>query len=218
MKININAVIRKLIFYDLVTNFGFGLLSPILAIFVVQSIPGSSLKTIGIMTACYWIARVTTTVPLSRFMDKTDGERDEFYFAVVGSFIFSTIPLLYIIATVPWHLYLIQFLLGLANSMAVPAWRILFVDHLDNGKHAFEWSLDDVGNGIAIGLSAYIGSTIASSFGFQFLFILLSLIGYVGTLIMMTINKYALSLTQLKRRQELESVKSRRRRAFVKSA
>ena len=106
----INRVIRYLLFYDFVLNFAFGLLSPIFAVFILQQVSGAKLEVIGIATACYWIARVLTTVPLSRYMDRTDGERDEFYFAFFGTLLVSTIPLLFIAARVPWHIYLIQIL------------------------------------------------------------------------------------------------------------
>ncbi len=214
----VNKAIRKLVYYDFITNFAFGLLSPILAVFVLNNIAGGTLKTVGLATTFYWLARVTTTVPLGRFMDKTDGERDEFYFAVVGSFIMSSVPLFYLLADQPWHMYLIQFLLGLANSMAVPAWRILFADHLDKGMHAFEWSLDDVGIGIAVGASAYIGSALVERFGFHFVFILLSMLGYCGTIMMMTLDSDARTLKQMARDEELERIRARRREAHVKAA
>jgi MFS family permease len=127
----INRVIRFLITYDFIVNFAFGLMSPIFAVFLLKNITGGTLKVIGTATMCYWIARIISTVPLSKFMDKTDGERDEFYFMILGSLIIASVPVAYLYMSLPWHLYVIQFIYGLANSMAVPAWRILFTDHLD---------------------------------------------------------------------------------------
>jgi len=133
----VSRVIRHLVMSDFVLNFAFGLLSPIFAVFILKNIQGGDLKVIGLATTFYWIARTATTVPLSRFMDRTNGERDEFYFIVGGSFIMSSVPLFYLFASLPWHIYLIELLLGLANSMAVPAWRILFTDHIDRGRTGF---------------------------------------------------------------------------------
>ncbi|HEY4484290.1 MAG TPA: hypothetical protein VI978_01035, partial [Candidatus Paceibacterota bacterium] len=87
----VNRVIKKLVLSDLSLNFAFGLLSPIFAIFILQNIEGSTLKVVGLATTFYWIARTLTTVPLSKFMDRTDGERDEFYFMIIGSFMMSSI-------------------------------------------------------------------------------------------------------------------------------
>ena len=195
----VNRVIRHLVVSDFVLNFAFGLLAPIFAVFVLKNIQGGELRVIGLATTFYWIARTVTTVPLSRFMDKTNGERDEFYFIVLGSFIMSSVPLFYLFASLPWHIYLIQFILGLANSMAVPAWRILFTDHIDRGRTGFEWSLEDIAIGTSVAISAYLGSVLAEKFGFRIVFILLALLGYLATLILTRLYGEAKTLAEIRR-------------------
>ncbi len=207
----VNRVIRHLVISDFVLNFAFGLLAPIFAVFILKEIEGSTLKVVGLATTFYWVARTLTTVPMSKFMDRTDGERDEFYFAVTGSFILSSIPLFFLMASVPWHIYLIQFLSGLANSMAVPAWRILFVGHLDRGKTGYEWSLEDIAIGLSVGISAYLGSFLADQFGFPVVFISLSILGYLATLLLVPIGRDAKSLEQIKRERRLEGLLRKRR-------
>lgn len=206
----VNRVIRHLVISDFFINFAFGLLAPIFAVFVLRSIEGGSLRVIGLATACYWIVRTATTVPLSRFMDRTDGERDEFYFVVAGTFVLSSMPLFYIFASLPWHIYLIQAILGLVNSMAVPGWRILFTNHLDKGKTGFEWSLEDIAIGISVGASAYLGSIIADKFGFQVVFIMLAVLGYVSTAILSTLKNEARSLAQIRREKLFQTLQSKR--------
>lgn len=168
------------------------------------------MRVIGLATACYWIVRTATTVPLSRFMDRTDGERDEFYFVIAGTFIMSSLPLFYLFVSLPWHIYLIQAVLGLVNSMAVPGWRILFTDHLDHGKTGFEWSLEDIAIGISVGASAYLGSILADKFGFQIVFILLAALGYVSTAILSTLKNEAKTLAQIKREKLFQTLQSKR--------
>ncbi len=207
----INRVIRQLIMYDFIMQFAFGLLSPIFAVFLLNNIEGSTLKVIGLSATCYWVARVISTVPLSRLMDRLDGERDEFYFAVCGAFLASCIPLMYLLAYKPWHIFVIQFAYGLFNSMAVPAWRILFVDHIDKGRVGFEWSLNDVDAGIAIAISASVGSFIAEAVGFQFLFILVSILGFIATMMLIPLHHDANTLAEIKREKKLPLIKKRRR-------
>lgn len=206
----VNRVIRHLVISDFVLNFAFGLLAPIFAVFILKEIEGSTLKVVGLATTFYWVARTLTTVPMSKLMDKTDGERDEFYFAITGSFILSSIPLFFLLASVPWHIYLIQFLSGLANSMAVPAWRILFVGHLDRGKTGYEWSLEDIAIGLSVGISAYLGSFLADKFGFPVVFIFLSILGYLATLLLVPIGRDAKTLEQIKRERRLETLLRKR--------
>ena len=207
----VNRVIRHLVISDFVLNFAFGLLAPIFAVFVLKNIQGSSLKVVGLATTFYWIARTASTVPLSRFMDKTDGERDEFYFIIAGSFIMSSVPLFYLFASQPWHVYLIQLILGLANSMAVPAWRILFTDHIDRGRTGFEWSLEDIAIGVSVAVSAYLGSLLADKFGFGIVFVLLAILGYIATLILGRLYDDAKALTQIKREGRLKVLELKRK-------
>jgi MFS family permease len=207
----VNRVIRYLVISDFVLNFAFGLLAPIFAVFVLESIQGSSLKVVGLATTFYWIARTASTVPLSRFMDKTDGERDEFYFIIAGSFIMSSVPLFYLFASQPWHVYLIQLILGLANSMAVPAWRILFTDHIDRGRTGFEWSLEDIAIGVSVAVSAYLGSLIADKFGFGIVFVLLAILGYLATLILSRLYDDAKTLTQIRSEGRLKVLELKRK-------
>ncbi|MBI2063719.1 MAG: MFS transporter [Candidatus Yanofskybacteria bacterium] len=206
----VNRVIRHLVISDFFINFAFGLLAPIFAVFILNSIEGGSLRVIGLATAFYWISRTLTTVPLSRLMDKTDGERDEFYFVIIGTFIMSSLPLFYLFANLPWHIYAIQLIMGIANSMAVPGWRILFTDHLDKGKTGFEWSLEDIAIGTSVGISAYIGSVLADKFGFQIVFIMLAILGYISTLILSMLRNDAKTLAQLKNENRLKSLQTKR--------
>ncbi len=207
----VNRVVKHLVLSDFLLNFAFGLLAPIFAIFILRNIEGSTLRVVGLATTFYWIARTTTTVPLSKFLDRTDGERDEFYFMMIGTFIMSSIPLFFLLAKVPWHIYLIQFVSGLANSMAVPSWRILFTDHLDRGSTGYEWSLEDIAIGVSVGISAYLGSILADKFGFPVVFIFLSMLGYLGTMMLMPISRDAKNLAQIKREHRLEKIRLKRK-------
>ncbi len=207
----INRVIKRLVISDFILQFAFGLLGPIFAVFILKNVAGSSLRVIGLATTFYWISRTLSTVPLSRFMDKTDGERDEFYFAVIGTFIVSSIPLFYLLVQASWHLFLIQSIYGVANSMAVPAWRILFTDHLDKGKTGYEWSLEDVAIGIAVGISAFLGSVLAEQFGFRTVLVLLSILGYAASFTLIPLHKEARTLAEIKKEKLLEKIKARRR-------
>ena len=95
--------------------------------------------------------------------------------------------------------------------MAVPAWRILFTDHIDKGKTGFEWSLEDVAIGISVGASAYLGSILAEKFGFRIVLILLSSLGYLGTLVLIPLGKDAKTLAQIKKEKLLEKLLEKRK-------
>ncbi len=184
----INKTIKFLIFSDFFLLFSIGLLSPILAVFVLDHVE-NSMEVVGYAVACYWVARVFMVIPFSWLMDRTKGELDEYSFMVLGTFFIAFIPLLYMVASEPWHLYLIQIFNGFANAMAVPAWRVLFTNHIDKDFIGFEWSLEDVGIGIATAASAAFGAIIADRFGFTMLFGIMSFFALMSSLILFLLGR-----------------------------
>ena len=188
-KSNINLIVRILIMSDFFLFFSVGLLGPVYAVFILDKIKGSGLEIIGFATAIYWIARVISVLPLSRLMDKIKGEKDEYYLMILGTLLISSLPLGYIYVTQAWHIYLIQALNGIAFSMIIPAWRVMFTKNVDLDRVGFEWSLDDVSVGIATAISAALGATIAQRLGFNALFIFIFLVGFSSVLILLLIYK-----------------------------
>lgn len=184
----VSKTIRFLILSDFFLFFAIGLLAPIFAVFILENIE-NKIEVVGYAVSCYWITRVIMVIPLSHLMDKIKGEFDEYSFMVAGTFLVSIIPLFYIISSAPWHLYLLQVINGLANSMMVPAWRIIFTNHVDRKIVGFEWSLEDVGVGIATALSAGIGAFIADRFGFDILFWVIAFLGMVSVLVLIIMGK-----------------------------
>ncbi|PIT87447.1 MAG: hypothetical protein COU31_02640 [Candidatus Magasanikbacteria bacterium CG10_big_fil_rev_8_21_14_0_10_40_10] len=184
----INKTISFLIISDFFLFFAIGLLAPIFAVFILENIE-NRIEVIGYAMACYWLTRVIMVIPLSRLMDKIKGESDEYFFIIAGTFLISIIPLFYTMSSKSWHIYLLQIINGIANSMAVPAWRILFTNHIDKKIIGFEWSLEDVGVGIATAFSAAIGAFIVSKFGFNFLFYIISFFGIISVLILIILGK-----------------------------
>lgn len=207
-KNTINQIIRTLIISDFFLFFALGLLTPIFAVFILNNI-ANKIEVIGYAVAIYWLTRVITVMPLSHLMDKMKGEMDEYLFMIIGTFAVTCVPLFYIISSQPWHIYLLQIISGLANSLAVPAWRILFTNHIDSRIVGLEWSLEDVGVGLATAASAAIGAFIANEFGFNTLFVLIFLCGLIGTSIL-------LPLTQTKRSVIKELFRRRGNRAPFK--
>ena len=188
-RFNMNLVTRILVLSDFFLFFSVGLLSPIYAVFVLNRIHGSSLEIIGFSTAIYWLSRVISVIPLSHMMDRIKGEKDEYIFMLIGTFLLASAPLVYIVASEPWHIYLVQVVNGVAFSMIIPAWRVIFTKNLNSDHVSYEWSLDDVGVGIATAISAILGALVAQRFGFNALFIFIFFVGMVSILVLLLIYK-----------------------------
>ncbi len=185
----INKVIRILIFSDFVLMAGWGLIIPILAIFIVDKIQGGDVRVVGIAIGIYWILKSLIQIPIGRYLDKTSGEKDDYYFLIFGTGLASLTPIGFIFATLPWHMYALQGIHALGMAMAIPSWGGIFTRHIDKGKEAMTWGIESSALGIGIGVAGIIGGIVAKNFGFTPLFIGVSILGIAATFLFLLIAK-----------------------------
>lgn len=171
LELNINRIVRYFMMADLTVLAGWGFADPILAIFVIDKIPGATLLTIGTMAAIYWVAKSIIQIPISLFLDRTNGEKDDFYAVVIGLLVASATLFSFMAATSVTHLYIIQLIKAVAFGLYVPAWSAIVSRHLDKGKVAFEWALNSTTVGLSIGAAGLLGSWVAK-FSFDLVFLL----------------------------------------------
>jgi len=186
MLIDINRVIKILITSDFFLQAGWGLSGPIFALFLTNQI-GVSLNTedkirmVGLVAATYWIIKSVVQPFIAHRLDKNHGEKDDYWFLVVGMYIANLIPLGYIFSTQPWHIFTLEFIRGLAMACVVPTWSAIFTRHINKGREAFSWSLESTGIGFAAGFAGAFGGIIASTLGFKAVFVLVSLFGLIAS-------------------------------------
>lgn len=174
---SLNKIIKILIFYDLALLFGWGLIAPILAIFITRQIKGGDVMVAGIAIGVYWLLKSILQVPVGRYLDKQPGERDDYLALVGGTFLASLVPIGFVFATLAWHLYVLQVFHAIGMALALPAWCGIFTRHIDKGKEAQSWALDSSALGIGEGIAGIIGGIVAKVFGFTPLFIGVSVFG-----------------------------------------
>ncbi len=185
----INKVIKTLIYSDIVLNSAFGFVSPIFAVFITDQISGGNVKVVGFAAAIYWMVKSPLQIPIAKWLDKNHGERDDFWFMIIGTLIFGVVPFGYIWSTLPWHIYILQILQAVGMAMVVPSWSAIFTRHIDKGKEAFEWSVRSTSLGIGIGITGALGGIFVSRFGFQSLFALVGILAVIATLLLLIIKK-----------------------------
>lgn len=170
--IKINRVIKFLVLSDLLFLGSWSLIQPIFAIFVVEKVEAATLVTIGLIAGLYWLVKSLLQIPVANFLDKTDGEKDDFYtllsaltLAAVASFSFAFVSQI-------WQLFLAQFIYAVAMGLYVPSWYGIFSRHLDEKHVSFDWSLDSTLIGLSSCLAAAFSGILAYRFGFSFIFLL----------------------------------------------
>src|SRR3990167_6437168 len=186
----INPVIRFLIISDVLIIGAAGMLGPIFAFFIRDFIQGGNEEVAGIAAAIFLITKSIFQIPIAAIIDKIRGEKDDFSIMVPFSILMSLTPLLYLIISQPWHLYLVQLLLGLFTAMTFPSYMAIFTRHIDKTKEGIEWgvyfTLSDL---LAAGL-AEISGYMAHTIGFRALIVSVASISTLGSLMLIFIRPY----------------------------
>ena len=72
---NINKILKVLVASDILIFSGFGLMSPIFAVFVTGQISGGSLITVGIAEAIYLASKSLLQIPIGILIEETKGQK-----------------------------------------------------------------------------------------------------------------------------------------------
>lgn len=179
-----NKVVKYLVLSDFVFWTGWGLLTPVFAIFVVDRIQGGNVFVVGVASAVFWIARSLLRIPIGMFLDICPSEKDDYFFLVAGLGMTSLVPLGYLFAVVPWHIYLLQAIYGAGLAMSYSGWTGIFTRHIDKGMESTEWGLNATTIGLGTGIAGAFGGWAVSRFGFSPVFIMVSVFSLLGTVVL----------------------------------
>jgi MFS family permease len=183
-----NLVVKILIISDVIIWSSCALLTPIFAIFITDKI-GGNIEVVGITTALYFISKAALEVLVGMFVDRTQSEKDDLYLAFAGTTFMAVLYFSYIFINSVAQLYLVQILLGIGAAFAFPGWYSMFTRHIDKGKEAFEWSFYDVLLGIGMAAASAAGGFIVYYLGFNFLFVLVSILMLLGSFLLLSLRK-----------------------------
>jgi predicted MFS family arabinose efflux permease len=186
----IGKVIKILIGSEFLFQAGWGLIGPIFAIFITQHIEGGSLAIVGFIAATYWVTKSVAQLFIGHFLDVEKGEEDDFKFMISGMFVANLVPLGYLFSTEIFHIFILEFIRGLAMACVVPSWAGIFTRHIKKGWEAFSWSINSTGIGLAFGFAAAFGGFLAMVMGFRVLFVLVSALGISSSFLLLMIRRH----------------------------
>ncbi len=179
-----NKTLKLLSLSDLFILSGFGLISPILAIYINVNL-GAGIFLAGLATTILLITRSVFQIIFSyKFNPK-----DRLWLLILGTAIIALVPFGYIFSQNIWHFLAVQFIYGIGASMAYPAWNSFFVCHQEEGKKGFQWSIYNSTVSIGAAISAAIGGLIAQATSFTVVFILTGILSLIGFLILFKLEK-----------------------------
>ena len=196
---SVNNAIKLLIFSSVTVNMADGIWSPVFAIYVTQKIAPGNLSAVGYAIAIYWLVKSILQLPLARFLDKTDGERDDYVALIIGGSVYTIAPLLYFFVDHLWQLFALQAVYAAAGSLYVVPWSSIFTRHVDKFRIGFEWSLNSSALGFGLMISTALGGYIAQNLGFGVIFLISSFLNFMGLIGMLFLKKYITQRNRLEK-------------------
>jgi len=191
---SLNKVIRLLIISHFFLSSGWGLLAPVFAIFLVENIAAGSAaegaKIAGYAALVYWVSKSILQIPISQYVDKIRGEKDDFWFMVIGTFIGVVVPFGFLFASFPWHIYALQLIWALSMAMLTPSRNAVFSRYLNKNGEAFAWGIDSTFMGLGTGICGALGGVIVSFFGFEAIFFLVGVGTFLSGILLLVTNRH----------------------------
>jgi len=176
-----NKTIKLLILSDTFLITGFGLISPILAIFINSNLAGGTIFMAGLASTIFLMTKSVIQLPFSRYVDSHEGK---IKWLLIGSFLIATVPFIYMFAKHVYVIYIAQVVYGIGCALSYPVWLGLFSTNLDKKHEGFEWSIYQTSVGIGVAAAGAVGAAIAQFFSFQLTFLLVGAMSLIGCLIL----------------------------------
>lgn len=177
----INRTIKLLLLSSLFLETGFGLIEPILAIYIKDNLIGGTIFSAGLASTIFLLTKSLVQLPFSYYVDKHD---DKVRWLVIGTALIAIVPFLYIFSSHMYAIYAAQFIHGIGAALAYPTWLGLWSLSLDKQKESFEWSLYSTTTGIGAAFTASIGAALAQFTGFVWTFAIVGGMSVISCIIL----------------------------------
>jgi len=169
-----NQALKVLFASNAIYLFAALLLGPLYAIYV-QKIGGILL--VSVSTAVFYVSSTLFLMFMTRWGDRVKEKE----IMLVASYIIRGIGFLsYIFLDSALVLILIQMLFGLADSLGTPIFGALFARHVDKREEVLEFSDWSIVSNLVMALGTIVGGFIASTLGFNSLFVIISGLCFVS--------------------------------------
>ena len=191
IKVNINIKVGRLVKYFVISDFfllaGWGLIDPVLSVFIIQRVVGGTLMTIGIAAAIYWIIRSVAQIPIANMLDRIPGERDDFMALVGGLLLVGVSAIAMCWVTRIWELYLVHAIQAIAFAFYYAAWPTIYSRHLDKDAISLDWSLDSSVSGVGAGVAGFLGGVIAGTLGYDVVFVGAGIMAFIAAFVLLAV-------------------------------
>ncbi|MCG2694258.1 MFS transporter [Candidatus Parcubacteria bacterium] len=181
-----NRTLKYLMITDIFYFTGFGLIAPIVAIFIKEDLTGGTIFAAGIATTLFILVKSVVQLPFSKYVDKHD---NKLLWLKIGYGLIIFNPFIYLLADHINYIYLAEVIHGIGSGIAFPAWLGLWSTHLDKGHESFEWSLYSTVVGLGAAATAGIGAAMAQYLGFTVTFLFVGIMAICSFITLFFLEK-----------------------------
>jgi DHA1 family quinolone resistance protein-like MFS transporter len=175
-----NRTMKLLLLSDIFVLTGFGLIQPILAIYINGGgVTGGTMLSAGLASALFLFTKSMVQLPFGHYVDKHSSKTK---WLILGTLLMAGVPLIYITANSIYQIYLAEIIYGLGSGLAYPTWLGLWSANLDKGRESFQWSVYSTSTGLGTAATGATGAAVASMVGFYATFIMAGLLCLLGCL------------------------------------
>ncbi|OYV09353.1 MAG: membrane protein [Methanosaeta sp. NSP1] len=182
-----NRTMKLLLLSDIFVLTGFGLIQPILAIYINDGgVTGGTMLTAGMASALFMLTKSLVQLPFGHYVDSQAGKER---WLILGTLLMAAVPIIYLSANCIDHIYLAELIYGLGSGLAYPTWLGLWSVNLDPGRESFQWSIYHTSTGMGTAATGAAGAAMASQVGFSATFLLAGLLCIVGCLVLLILER-----------------------------
>lgn len=179
MWFKMNPIVVAFIFSEAFFWSAWNLASPIIAVFVVSTLPNGTIQTAAFGFTLYLLVRVITGLIVSNYI-QFPSDRKRMVTDATGMTLLSLCYLLIAFFPTLLSFYIFFTIAGISFGISSPAKYPMFSLNLSRQQASRTWSTYDAITFTGMGIAIAFGGIVAGKFGFKNLFILSSIVNLIG--------------------------------------
>ena len=174
-----NPIVVAFIFSEAFFWSAWNFITPILAVFVVNTLPDGNVRTAAFGFTLYLLVRVISELVVSNYII-FPSDRKRMITDVCGMLLLTTSYL--IIAFMPSLItfYIFFVIAGMSFAISSPAKLSMFSLNMGRAEASRTWGIYHAITFTGMGVATALGGVIADAFGFKTLFIVASIVNVIG--------------------------------------
>lgn len=202
-----NRTMKLLMLSDIFVLTGFGLIQPILAIFIDHGVAGGTVLTAGLASTIFLLTKSLVQLPFAKYIDD-HGKKTRWL--ILGTLLMAIVPILYVTADSMYQIYLAELIYGLGSGLAYPTWLGLWTSNLNQGRESFQWSVYSTSTNIGTAAAGTVGAAMANVAGFTTTFLLAGVMCLLGCVTLLVLERRSSEKVRDHKKAEAHFRRSRR--------